>query len=294
MAESKKGVLQLLAAAAMGGLGFVWLKVLLDAGYTSLQCLAGRYLTACIFMAFIYIAKPRKIEKNTVKKGVILGTVLFVFFYVMIEGLRLATPSVNAFLTNTQSVMVPLIAFVLFKRKPSKKVCIGAAMTVLGAWLLSFNGETDMSLGAALSLLSAVIFALQIVLLGDFVQECNAVDLVAVEDLTVLVLAALSSFLKGELLPAFEAENIISFAVLGFFCTFLYFVLQGIGQQKVSAGAAGIIITSESVFAAIFSFLLYGERMNAASVIGCAVILAAILAVECDFKALIRLTSLEK
>jgi len=46
MAESKKGALLLAIAAAGGGIGFVWVKILLDVGATSLQVLAGRYLVS--------------------------------------------------------------------------------------------------------------------------------------------------------------------------------------------------------------------------------------------------------
>jgi len=294
MAESKKGALLLFIAAASGGIGFVWLKVLLDNGYSSLQALAGRYLVACIFMALLYVFKPRKVEKEAVKKGAVLGIILFIFFWVMIEGLKITTPSVNAFLTNSQSVMVPLIAFVFFGRKPSKKVCVGALMTIFGAWMMSFNGEADFSLGAVLSLASAAIFALQIVLLGDFVKGCNALDLVAIENFTVFVLSAAVSAVCGEVLPRFRADDIYLFAALGLFPTFLYFILQGIGQQKTSASVAGIILTTESVFAAIFSFFIYGERMSVMAAAGCVIIFAAVFIVEWDFKALSRLTNANK
>ena len=85
MAESKKGAVLLILAAAVGGIGFVWLKELLDDGFTSLQCLWGRYAAANIFMGVCYIIKKRKISKEAFKKGAALGAILFVFFYVIIK-----------------------------------------------------------------------------------------------------------------------------------------------------------------------------------------------------------------
>lgn len=289
MAESKKGAVLLILAAAVGGIGFVWLKELLDDGFTSLQCLWGRYAAANVVMGICYIIKRREISKEAFKKGVILGIILFVFFYVMIEGLRLTTPSVNAFLTNTQSVMVPIMAFLLFRKKPSKKVCVAAAMTVLGAWMLSFNGEADFSLGAVISLVAAVLFSLQMVLLGDFVKDCDPMDLTAAEGFTVFA-ASYAVMLFKDGYPRMTYGNIVPILGLGFFCTFLYFVLLNVGQKKTSETTAGIIITSESVFAAVFSFLLYGERMSLLAFLGCVIIFAAILLTECDFKKLRLLT----
>lgn len=293
MAESKKGAFLLILAAAVGGIGFVWLKELLDSGFTSLQCLWGRYAVANVVMGICYIIKRREISKEAFKKGVILGIILFVFFYVMIEGLRLTTPSVNAFLTNTQSVMVPIMAFLLFRKKPSKKVCVAAAMTVLGAWMLSFNGEADFSLGAIISLLSAAIFSLQMVLLGGFVKDCDPMDLTAADGFTVFVLSYIVMFFKDGY-PKITGGDVVPLVGLGFFCTFLYFVLLSMGQKNTSETTAGIIITSESVFAAIFSFLLYGERMSILAFFGCAIIFAAILLTECDFKNLKLLTRVKK
>ncbi|MBR5468767.1 MAG: DMT family transporter [Firmicutes bacterium] len=294
MAESKKGALLLAIAAAGGGIGFVWVKILLDAGATSLQVLAGRYLVSCVFMLMVLLAKPKKMEKETIKKGAVLGAVLFVSFILMLEGLKKTTPSISAFLTNSQSVMVPVIMFVVFRKKPSIYVLLGAVMTIIGAWMLSFTGEAEMSMGAVLCLGAAVMFALQIVLLGDYVTGCDPTHLAAVEGFVVLVMAAAFSVLKGEKLPAFGFDEISSLVMLGFFSTFAYFLLQSIGQKHTSQFIAGIIITSESVFAAIFSWMLYGERMSPMAIGGCIMIFSAILIVEGGAKIISNLTSSEK
>ena len=294
MAESKKGALLLAIAAAGGGIGFVWVKILLDAGATSLQVLAGRYLVSCVFMLMVLLANPKKMEKETIKKGAVLGAVLFVSFILMLEGLKKTTPSISAFLTNSQSVMVPVIMFVVFRKKPSIYVLLGAVMTIIGAWMLSFTGEAEMSMGAVLCLGAAVMFALQIVLLGDYVTGCDPTHLAAVEGFVVLVMAAAFSILKGEKLPAFGFDELSSLVMLGFFSTFAYFLLQSIGQKHTSQFIAGIIITSESVFAAIFSWILYGERMSPMAIGGCIMIFSAILIVEGGAKIISNLTRSEK
>jgi len=294
MAESKKGALLLAIAAAGGGIGFVWVKILLDVGATSLQVLAGRYLVSCIFMLVLLIARPKKINMETIKKGTVLGAVLFVSFILMMEGLKKTTPSISAFLTNSQAVMVPIIMFLIFRKKPSVYVVIGAVMTIIGAWMLSFNGEAEMSMGAILCLGAALLFALQIALLGDYVTGCDPTQLAAVEGFVVLIMAAVFSLLKGEKLPAFGMDEIVSLILLGFFSTFLYFLFQSIGQKYTSQFIAGIIITSESVFAAIFSWLLYGERMSPMAIGGCVMIFSAILIVEGGAKLISNLTSSDK
>ena len=275
--ESKKGSLLLFMAAAVGGLGFVWVKVILDAGYSNFQCMAGRYLMACIFMAGIFAARPRRIKKETLLKGFILGEVLFISFFLMNEGLKITTPSVNAFLTNTQSILVPFISLILFKKVPERKVLAASLLTAFGAWLLSFDGQSDFSLGALLSLSASAMFSLQIVLLGRFIGDSDPIEITMAENITVLLTAAAVCLIKGESLPEIRPYDIYAFASLGFFSTFLYFMLQSVGQKSASPSLAGIIISSESVFAAIFSAAIYGERLGIFGILGCIIIFAAVI-----------------
>ena len=288
--EIKKGSILLFMAAAVGGIGFVWVKIILDAGYSNFQCVAGRYLMACIFMAGIFAVRPRKPNKETVKKGIILGEVLFVSFFLMNEGLKITTPSVNAFLTNTQSILVPVIMLLLFRKVPEKQVLIAAVMTAFGAWLLSFDGQSDFSIGAILSLSASAMFSLQIVLLGRFVGDSDPLEITMVENLTVLITAIIVCIISGESLPEIRPTEIYAFASLGFFSTFLYFILQSIGQKSASPSLAGIIISTESVFAAIFSVILYGENLSKFAVLGCGFIFAAVILAEYKPKAIKRLT----
>jgi drug/metabolite transporter (DMT)-like permease len=289
--ESKKGSILLFMAAAVGGLGFVWVKIILDGGYSNFQCMAGRYLMACIFMMGVFFTKPRKIRKEVIIKGIILGEVLFISFFLMNEGLKITTPSVNAFLTNTQSVLVPVILFLFFKKVPERRILIAAILTAFGAWLLSFDGQTDFSIGALLSLSASAMFSLQIVLLGKFLGDCDAVEITIVEDITVFITALIACFISGDSLPQIRPWEMYAFASLGFFSTFLYFMLQSIGQKSASPSLAGIIISSESVFAAIFSIVIYKERLSVFGILGCIVIFMAVILAEYSPKRIKQLTS---
>ena len=99
----------------------------------------------------------------------------------------------------------------------------------------------------------------------------------------LLVMAVVVTF-TGWDMPAMTLPSFGNFFFLGAFCTALYFALQSIGQQITSPNKAAIIITSESIFAAIFSALLYGERMNMRGYIGCIVIFAAMMLAEAPAK----------
>ena len=85
-------------------------------------------------------------------------------------------------------------------------------------------------------------------------------------------------------MPAMTLPSLGNFLFLGAFCTAAYFALQSAGQQITSPNKAAIIITSESIFAAIFSAVLYGERMSMRGYIGCIIIFAAMMLAEAPVK----------
>jgi drug/metabolite transporter (DMT)-like permease len=58
------------------------------------------------------------------------------------------------------------------------------------------------------------------------------------------------------------------------------FTLQAIGQRKAPASDAALILSLESVFAAVFGALILAETMNFIQIVGCVIILTAIVVAQ--------------
>ena len=279
-----KGDWLLLLAAFIGGGGFISLKYLLDWGYDPYQVIFGRFLMASAVMCVIYHKRLKKITKKEWKVGTILGALLAAMFLLMTVGLMYTTPSVNAFLVNIPAVIVPFICWGVFRQKPTKNHFIAALMTLIGVCCLSLTSDFRVDFGAALSLLAAVAFSLQMAFLGNLTDGCDSIHIAIVENISTLVVMAVIVTFTGWDMPPMTLPSLGNFAFLGGFCTASYFVLQSIGQQITSPNKAAIIITSESIFAAIFSALLYGERMMLRGYAGCIIIFAAMMLAETPAK----------
>ena len=279
-----KGDWLLLLAAFIGGGGFISLKYLLDWGYDPYQVIFGRFLMASAVMCVIYHKRLKKITKKEWKVGTILGALLAAMFLLMTVGLMYTTPSVNAFLVNIPAVIVPFICWGVFRQKPTKNHFIAALMTLIGVCCLSLTSDFRVDFGAALSLLAAVAFSLQMAFLGNLTDGCDSIHIAIVENISTLVVMAVIVTFTGWDMPPLTLPSLGNFAFLGGFCTASYFVLQSIGQQITSPNKAAIIITSESIFAAIFSALLYGERMAMRGYVGCIIIFAAMMLAETPAK----------
>ncbi len=275
-----KGDWLLLLAAAIGGGGFISLKYLLDWGYSPYHIIFGRFLVAACGMGLFYFRQIPQITKREWKTGGVLGAMLAAMFLLLTMGLQYTTPSVNAFLSNIPAVIVPFLCWGIFRKRPDRNCFIAAGMTGVGVAMLSLTADFRIDLGAALSLGAAVAFSLQMAFLGNLTEDCDAIHIALAENIAVLAIAAAVVLLAGKAIPPLTLPAAGNFIFLGAFCTALYFILQSVGQRITPPSKAAVIITSESIFAAIISALVYGERLSARGLCGCALIFLAILLAE--------------
>ena len=271
----------LILVTVIWGGGFVASDMALES-MKPFQIMMVRFLLASVLMGVISWGQRKGEEKlkdrsGAIKAGVLMGVTLFMGFAFQIIGLQYTTPSKNAFLTALNVVIVPFIAFVILKKKIGAKGIIGAVMSVLGVGLLSLNGNFTVSLGDGLTLLCAVGFAFQIFFTSEFVKKYPASVLNMVQMFTAFVLSAISLMIFGENDFQVTTQGWLSALYLGVVSTTICYLLQTACQKYIDETKAAIILSMESVFGTFFSILILHEVVTVRMVIGCAVILAAVI-----------------
>ena len=271
----------LILVTVIWGGGFVASDIALES-MKPFQIMMVRFLLASVLMGVISWGQRKGEEKlkdrsGAIKAGVLMGVTLFMGFAFQIIGLQYTTPSKNAFLTALNVVIVPFIAFVILKKKIGAKGIIGAVMSVLGVGLLSLNGNFTVSLGDGLTLLCAVGFAFQIFFTSEFVKKYPASVLNTVQMFTAFVLSAISLVIFGENDFQVTTQGWLSVLYLGVVSTTICYLIQTACQKYIDETKAAIILSMESVFGTIFSILILHEVVTVRMVIGCAVILAAVI-----------------
>lgn len=271
----------LILVTVIWGGGFVASDMALES-MKPFQIMMVRFLLASVLMGVISWGQRKGEEKlkdrsGAIKAGVLMGVTLFMGFAFQIIGLQYTTPSKNAFLTALNVVIVPFIAFVILKKKIGAKGIIGAVMSVLGVGLLSLNGNFTVSLGDGLTLLCAVGFAFQIFFTSEFVKKYPASVLNTVQMFTAFVLSAISLMIFGENDFQVTTQGWLSALYLGVVSTTICYLLQTACQKYIDETKAAIILSMESVFGTIFSIMILHEVVTVRMVIGCAVILAAVI-----------------
>ncbi len=278
MFSKYKGEIGLGLTALIWGSGFIGVSISLSGGLTPLQIMTIRFFIGAVLLGIIFFKEIKNnITKEAVKAGSMIGVFLFIAFAFQTIGMSYTTASKNAFLTALNVVMVPFIAFIICKKKIGVKGIIGAVMAVVGVGILSLEKNLTLGLGDALTLICAVGFAFQIFFTSIYVKKYRATVLNFIQMLTAFVLSVISMFCFGETQFAVTTKGWISVLYLGVVSTTLCYLLQTACQKHVDETKAAIILSMESVFGTLFSIIILHEQITLRMVIGCVIILAAVI-----------------
>lgn len=269
----------LLITAIIWGSGFVVTDIALEY-LNAYQVMAGRFVLATLILILLFGYKLKKTTKSVVWKGAVLGTFLFLGFVLQTVGLEHTTPSKNAFLTAVNVVIVPIIAYLIYKRRIDRYEMIGSVIAILGIGFLSMQSSMTINLGDALSLACAVAFAFDIFYTNLFVQKEDSITLTIVQFITASLLSVVAVLVQGDIPTTVEKEAMYSIVYLAVFSTTIAYLFQNIAHQYTTATKAAIILSTESFFGMVLSVLFLHEVLTGRMVLGAMLILLAILIAE--------------
>ncbi|OLS40054.1 DMT family transporter [Bacillus sp. MRMR6] len=273
------GELGLTIVAIIWGSGFVASAVSLE-HYTPYQILAIRFLIGVILLTIVFFKKIKSIKRSTLIKGSIIGVFLYVAFALQTVGLQFTTPSKNAFLTAVNVVIVPFIAFFLYKRKMDRFELFGAVLAITGVGVLSLKLSAEVNIGDLLTLLCAVAFAFHIFYTAQFVRTEDPILLTVIQMVVAAILGVIVVLAKGETHFSVDVEGVSSLVYLGVFSTTIAFLLQTVAQKYTTETNAAIILSTEAFWGMVFSVLLLSEVLTGKMMIGAVLILVAIIISE--------------
>ncbi len=193
-----------------------------------------------------------------------------------------STSVTNAgFLTALYVPLVPLLGWLLLRHLPHWSVWPAAGACLAGAFLLSGAHTLQIGTGDLWVIGSAFPWALHVLLVGRIADRMAAPFLVAGGQFFVCGLLALAWALLFEPFgwQALQAAA-LPIVYTGVLSVGVAFTAQVVAQRYAHAADAAIILSSETLFAALFGYLMMGDRLNSAGLLGCGLILASMLAIQ--------------
>ena len=274
-----KGELLMLITAIMWGSGFVGMAIGLE-HFTVFQLMAGRFTLATILLSLIFYKKLRLFKWSIIWRGALLGGILFFAFVLQTYGLSYTTPSKNAFLTSINVLIVPIIAFIVYKRGFDRYEVIAAIIAVIGIGFLSLTDSFTIQLGDLLSILCAFAFAFDIFYTNVFVKKEDALALTIVQFMTASLLSIIGVIMLGEIPTFINTEGFLILLYLSVFCTLVAYVCQNVGMQYANPTKSAIILSMEALFGTLFSVWVLHELLTGRMIVGCVLILIAVIVAE--------------
>lgn len=269
-----------LAAQAVGS-GYV-------GAYTFLAC---RSWLACLFLAFVLAvrrltrragdraagaARPRR--RGALAGGALCGIFLFAASAAQQMAVGEVSTAKAGFLTALYIVMVPL-AGLFTRRRPGWRIWLCVAASAAGLYLLCLAGQDTLRLSAGewQLLLCALLFTVQILLVGRYGPRADGVALNFCQFFTMAVLSTAFMFAFEQ--PSWEQISGAVGAILycGVLASGVGYTLQIVGQRGLDPAVASLAMCLESVFGALSGWLLLGQSLTGVELAGCALMFAAIV-----------------
>jgi drug/metabolite transporter (DMT)-like permease len=277
--------LALVLVALVWGATFVVVKRALTE-ISTFYFLAIRFSLASLCLLALFSGAFRAVGAQEVWRGLRGGAAAGVFLWLgytlQTFGLKYTTAGKSGFLTGFFVVLVPVLAAVIFRKRPQWIEVAGILVATAGIFLLtlpSVHGELHVNPGDLLTIGCAVAYAFHLLVLGYYSQR-ERVEAVALGQIATTALLSISALAFERPRVAWGGNVIFALIVTAVFATAAAFTVQTWAQRYTTPTRTALIFALEPVFALATAVLVGGEALTVPGVVGGTFIVAGILAVE--------------
>jgi len=271
----RRADLLLITAAAVWGVSFVVVKEALTSA-SPLLFLAARFTIATIVLAPLADLRSR-FSAAELRAGLILTLLLASGFATQAYGLQYTTPARSAFIVAMSSVLAPVIALVLLKHRTGWIVFGALLIAGLGIYFLTAPDRGGLNRGDLWTLVTAVVFGGHIVAVSEFSKRFDAQRLVWLQLPGTAIGSLIAALLLEHLRFDWSPSLVAALLFLAVMSTAVALVWQFRAQREMSSARASLIFCFEPVFAALTSWLFWGETFSASQGVGAGLILGGMV-----------------
>ncbi len=209
--------------------------------------------------------------------GMLTGVFLFVAISFQQWGIVYTTAGKAGFISGLYVVVVALLGLLWGQRVPLL-TWLGAGAALMGLYLLAVPRDWSVNRGDVLVFVSIFAWAAQIQMIGYLTGHVRVVPLAIVEFSTCAALSMAAAVLFEPITLSAVRASGMEILYTGVLSAGVAYTLQIAGQKGAPPTHAAIIMSLETVFAALAGWLILQELLPLRGVIGCALMLAGMLA----------------
>jgi drug/metabolite transporter (DMT)-like permease len=277
--------LLLLLMSMIWGSAFVAQQIGMQKGLGPMTFNGLRFTLGCLSLIPVILWRKKNAEpaagetKLPCKAAIGAGLFLFAASALQQIGLQYTTSANSGFITGFYILFVPALGMLL-GHKVSRSLWVAIPVCLLGFYLMSVTGNFTVSKGDWLTLIGAMFWACQILVINHAAGKGDPVRIACLQFAICAILSALSGLLfeHSTIYQIKAASGAVAYA--GLMSVGIAFTLQVVCQKHCPPAPAAIIMSLEAVFAALAGYLVLHQTLTGRALIGCALILAGVLMVQ--------------
>lgn len=253
-----------------------------------------RFLIAAIALALVFHKQILCINKSTVIKGAIAGIFLFMGIGWQAVGLKYTTSSNAAFIAGIEVVLIPVFAFLFMKKAIQPKIWVACCFALAGLYIIAMaSGLSDFKIGDLLVFIGSLFYSAYVLYVGkistqksDDEKKLDPRNLVIIQLAVCAIASAILTVttqggIEGLRIPV-TTNTIQTLLFVGILSTGYMYCIQNIAQKYIAPEKIALTYLCEPIFATLFAYLLLGEDITKATILGGSLILLAMLTSEID------------
>ncbi len=283
--SKKRGYLYAILVSVLWGLSFIGSKEAMAGGFDTFSLVAVRFILASVVL--LISAGVQKISLKVEKRDIlplfitsVTGITLYYFFE--LKGLQNTSASVASLIISTIPVFSLLTAVVLYKKRPPLLTWSGVALSLLGVYMVVFNGAGTNSIMGCLVLFGGCICWVSYLemtdrLLKKYSNTCVTFWQSALSLLTAIPMA-LTENVRWTAIPLNAWLWALIF--LGLVCSYLCFMMNNQSVAILTPQVNSVFLNLSPVATAVGGWLVLGETITPVQLLGGAVILTALFIIS--------------
>lgn len=284
MRREIKASIMLFITAIIWGLAFVAQAAGME-HLGPLSFTASRSFVAVVFLYLTYKffmmkSQSYREESFDMKKTLVGGTVCGLVFTLAINLQQVAliytTAGKAGFLTTLYIVFIPVLGL-FFGKRPSLKIILCIILAMVGTYLLSIKGDFSISRGDTIVILSALVFAIHILIMSKYSTNTNVVLVSLIQFAVCGVTSLVGALILEDISMEAILKSYVTILYVGILSSGVGFTIQLMSLKDLDPVVASMICSLESVFGALFGWLILSQEMTEREIFGAIIIFVATL-----------------
>ncbi|MEZ8101853.1 DMT family transporter [Vibrio bivalvicida] len=282
MNAERKAAWILFITTALAGLGWIFSKETIQ-GLPPFGFVGLRFLVASICLLPLCYKRFRDLTTQLLLQAIGGGSILALALLTWVYAISISeTLGEGAFIVSLSMIIVPIIAWVLYQERPKRAFWVSMPIAIAGLAMLSLTDGWQSSAGQLWFLANACLLALHFNVNSKLAQKVPVLMLTCIQLFVTGVLALVASLIFETIPESVETSIWGWFALSALLATSLRYVMQTLGQKGCNPANAALIMLLEPIWTVILSILWYGEQLSRNKLIGCSLILLALIFYRTD------------